>query len=161
MYSQNTILNRRIVYLSSKTVFKVKYFPQITPTKFELPVQRHPLHQTISKYQGSGEYFTFFNIWEFFKSQSLNWIHTIVFSVGTSIRNVEQFKKSESIGWRRYVYRCCLPCQTPIIYQPFVTKHRICNMLVYFISDFHVWTQIGVEIKVVWKVIHFASLVGI
>jgi len=48
--------------LPSKTVFQVKYFIQITPTKFELPVQRHPLHQTISKYQGSGEYFTFFDI---------------------------------------------------------------------------------------------------
>ena len=59
-----------------------------------------------------------------------------IFSFGTSIWNVEQFKKSESIGWRRYVYRCCLPCETPVIYQPFVTKHKICNMLAYFYFGF-------------------------
>lgn len=54
------------IFIPSKTVFQVKYSIQITPTKFELPVQRHPLHQTISKYQGSGEYFTFFKMSEIF-----------------------------------------------------------------------------------------------
>jgi len=48
-----------------------KFFYQITPTKFELPVQRHPLHQTISKYQGSGEYLTSFQTLFFFNSQDI------------------------------------------------------------------------------------------
>ena len=67
-----TIFVFRIVVFFLFDLFQVKYFIQITPTKFELPVQRHPLHQTISKYQGSGEYLTSFKTLKFFNSYDID-----------------------------------------------------------------------------------------